>query len=401
MSEFYSGSSFLELSGYYAKYYSITSSLNSECKEIEGVLKKLRSCEGFGIENQIRNLENTYNQLVQCKNDVVSEWQSIKRISDVIGEYENKAYGILSGNSSDGEMIEYSYDEDSVTIKRDDWKKLIDQFKYYSTRNDATKEFYEWLQKFYSLDKDIIVSREFYDEFKTLFNSLIHKDEGAAYSYSNIEYLSKDGTTSSKAFQAKADGEITGIKAVQAYGIDGDTVEYTLKIAGVSGEASAGIEMPVLDKDQLENLQKALSSTKSNEEAKIVLTEFGFKIKGEFEGIAFDVVTTRKINDNYSVYDKVSVTVGEAYAKASVLDGEFNSNNTGSFTLFEAGAGVSVAKIESTIGIKTSNGIYAIKGGLNAGVEWALKFGNESEIEVAFASIGLVLESISDNYIWL
>ena len=172
---------------------------------------------------------------------------ALKNIIDIITQKENKAVNILGGTANTNELKDYIFSkEETLTITHEDWGKLVNQFKYYSTRNDATRRFYEWLQRFYNLNKDTEFTREDYDLLKNTYNMLTHKDDGAAYVYSGIEwyYTDKDGKAgwkSNLAINAEASGEAGVMRYTKAYGYDGDTSEWTLTIGSVSGAISLKI----------------------------------------------------------------------------------------------------------------------------------------------------------------
>lgn len=399
MEDFIVKADFPEINGIYQNYKTLMTVAENECRIIREACRKLNMFVGFGIENEVIKLRRYAHRLEEYKEHIEEEWNTLKSIGALVKECENKAAGILGAEQDNSAAKEYTFSEDGIWVTHDDWAKLMKQFKHYSQNNSRTKEFYEnILKKFYDLNQDTWLPEDFYEDLKNLFYTLMHKDDGDAFVYHNVEFLKGDSDFDKTAYSGKANADASLFSYEAAYGFDGDTVEYTLKIGSVDLEGFAGLKGLSLSEDQVKDLSGALMNTKTNEEAKAVLLEFGIEIKGEVQGITVDVVKTKKLSDEVSFYNKTTFTLGDAYAEASILHGELNTNSTGDFSLLDVGAGASIAKVESSLGFITNDGTYAIKGGLDAGIEWALKLGSESEIKMALASIGFDIKNGFDFY---
>lgn len=413
MSEFYMSGVFLDRKHLFTQYYSIISCLSLRASEVRSAASCLQQYSGFGIESQIKNLNNYYAQLTTLREEVRTEYNSLVKIIDTVNSYEKKAKEIFSGGTNEYDMTDYTMpDEEFITsipdskkemlvITHEDWEKLVNQFKYYSTLNENTKKFYQQLIRMRDADIDFEMTRECYDVFKNTFNMLIHKDNGAAYVYSDIEFYEPDteAKISGKKLSAEASAEISAMNFVKAYGYGGDTSEFTIKIGAISGTASAEAKFLTSSaslsnkNNDYEQLIKDLKNAKSSEDISAALFKVGISVKGDISGIEVSCVTTKKIKDNMSFYDETKVTIGELYAEAGV-----NTN----ISKFEAkiGAGANIATVETSLGIITNDGKYALKGGLNAGVEWALKYGSETEVQIALAKLGLTIDEGFNYYVW-
>ena len=390
----------------YRNFRTTTNNIGNLTANLINQKNSLVSYCGNSINYITDDLSTVIRNIEKCRKELVEEENTLKNIVDSVVRNETSAYGIISGenvttNVSDTNAASTVDNGDKIHISQDDFGKLINQFKYYSQRNSATQTYYEWLLKFHTISGGIDISKEDYIALRDLFNLLIHKDDGAAYVYSKTISNNAEDEIKDKGYSRGYEAEYNAIKHVAAYGCDGDTVEYTLKLGTVSAETFAGMELPTFTENDMEKFQDAISKASSTEEAKLVLAEFGIELKGEIEGITLDVVTTKEITDDVSVYSKVSITIGEAYAKADFLHSEVNSDGSMEHSIMDIGIGASAAEITSTVGIKTNDGTYALKGGLSAGVQWAMKLGSESEIKAALFSLGIEIDGGFDHYEWL
>lgn len=354
---------------------------------------------GDGIEYITNDLKKVVDDIKDCRTELSEEENTLKCIVDAVVRYETSAYGIISGEAINEKTSANS--SDTIHMSKDDFQKLIDQFKYYSQRSGETDAFYKLLKKLHSVSGGLDLRKEDYIALRDLFNILIHKDDGAAYVYSEVIPNNVEEKLKENGYSAKYTAEYNATKMVVAYGCDGQTVEYTLKIGTASFEAFAGMELPTFTEDDMQKFEDALSKASNTEEAKLVLAEFGIEIKGEIEGITLDVVTTKEVTDDVSVYSKVSMTFGEAYIKADFLHSEVNSDNTVENTLLDVGIGASAAEMTSSVGIKTKDGTYALKGGISAGVQLAMKLDSEPEIKAALFSLGIEIDDGFNYYEWL
>lgn len=418
MSEFYTKAAFLDKTGLYTKYSSIALAIDKEGRKIDSVIGTLRQYSGFDIEIQISNLEKYRRQLSSLWDDVRQEWNTIEKIIDIINDKEIKAAGIL-GSAAAIEHKDYSYsEEDTIKITHEDWGKLVNQFKYYSTRNDATKRFYEWLKKFYSLNTDTDLTQEDYDMLKNLYNTLTHVDDGAAYVYSNVEWCYEDvdgnlGWKNNLDFGADGSYDTGIMRYTQAYGYDGDTSEWTITIGTVGGSIGVSAEAlsSLTEKDfnylkaKLVDGKFNLEDKKDKDSLKVVFAKMGINIGTDITGLVISNVCTKRINDTTSLYDEVKVTIGELYAKAGAnlsLDSKdgFDASASAKF-------GANIAKVETKTGVITEKGKVTVNAGAKAGVE----VGGEAKVstktssvkaDVGFVSLGFDVSGDNiDKYVFI
>lgn len=380
MSEFSANAGFLDKDGLYPQYWSIVSTIENERRNISDSIRKLNRFRGFGLEEYIRELENHCETLKNIQNDVTMEWNSLRKIIETVNEGERKAIEVFGGESA-ANLKNYSFSKnEGIVITHEDWGKLIKQFKYYSQRNDATKRFYEWLFTFYNLNKDTEFTPEFYNEIKDIYNMLIHKNDGEAFAYSDIEFCYTDldgGYGWKKNLEIYADGSFeTGlVKYTSAFGYGGDTTEWTITIGAVSGavtfDASALSNLSEVDfnylKAKLTNGKFSLDNEKDKDDLKIILGKAGIDIGADITGLTISNVCKKKIDDRHTLYNEMVITVGEVYAKAG---GVASADTKDGFTLKgTAKAGANIAKIETKTGVIVDDVKVTVDTGATAGVE--------------------------------
>lgn len=371
--------------------------------------RMLMSYSGYGLEEIKERLEKTADSLKKCSEDLACEQTTLKKVAEYAVNADRDAYGIISGKPT--ETDNNNTDTEKITVTHEDFGKILKQFKYYSTRNAATRRFYEFLKKYYDTEKDYVFTREIYDLVKNTFNVLTHKGDHEAFIYSNIAPAA-DG--SFKTFDGhygqdiiNAEGKASVLKMEYAYGCDGSTTTYTIEFGTLSGNAKVSLEWFRDFMSGNESMfEKALSGEEKDKSLNFIIAEISAKVGADLTGLTISSVTTKKISDTASIYSAVNLKVGEVYAEAGV---EASAGSKGVTLSASAKVGASVASIESETGIITNDELISGSAGLNAGQEWGVEakipLSGEGEkggkVSIGAASVAFDIKDGFGYYEWL
>jgi len=365
---------------------------------------------GYGLVEIKERLEKTANSLKKCSKDLDCEQETLKKIVEYSVNADREAYGVISwkpvesGNNNNA-------DTEKITVTHEDFEKILKQFKYYSTRNDATRRFYEFLKGYYDTGNDYVFTRKIYDLIKNTFNVLTHKGDHEAFVYSNIAPAA-DG--SFKTFDdhynqdiINAEGKASVLKMEYAYGCDGSTTTYTIEFGTLSGNAKVSLEWFRDFMSGNESMfEKALSGEEKDKSLDFIIAEISAKVGADLTGLTISSVTTKKISDTASIYSAVNLTVGKLYAEAGA---EAYAGSKGVTLSASAKIGANVASIESETGIITNDELISGSAGLNAGQEWGveakLPLSGEGEkggkVSIGAASVAFDIKDGFGYYEWL
>lgn len=351
---------------------------------------KMSVYKGYGIDRMHDIIQANLLQLNGAVGDIAALSEGIAMINETVLSNEESAYNILN-NTNNSE--ENESDEETLTITNADWAKIIKQFKYYSTRNDATARFYEWLLKFYGLGKDTTFTRAEYDAIKNTFNMLIHKDDHAAYVYSSTDAYTADFDFDTSIWSgASLSADATGHKYEYAYACDGDTATFTIELnsANLNIDLDWGIITAKLKDLDLSNM--------TSSEISDSLYDLGLSGSAGITACKITATTTKKINDSDSFYIETTITIGEVGVEASLFDVSNSITDGVEISGPTLKVDASLAKIETAYGIITNYAKTGIKAGLNAGVSVGL---DSNELNMGYASVGFDADDGWGYYTWL